>query len=139
MEARAKALAERPKAQWKEHMKEGGKSYHEGRYAEAEKSLQAALKEAERFGPEDQRVFLSLDKLAQLYHDQGKYSEAEPVYGRALAIVEKLLGPEHSRVATTLENYATLLQKTKRNAEAARMEARAKAIRAKHARENPTK
>ena len=42
-------------------------------------------------------------------------------------------------MAQSLENYAALLQKTKRNAEAARMEARAKAIRAKHARENPTK
>ncbi len=36
-----------------------------------------------------------------------------------------------------LENYAALLRKTGRGAEAKRLEARAKAIRAKHAEENP--
>ncbi len=60
-------------------------------------------------------------------------------YERALAIVEKSLGPEHPDVATSLENYALLLRKISRRAEAAKMNARAKAIRAKHARQNPAK
>lgn len=51
---------------------------------------------------------------------------------------EKTLGPDHPAVATTLENYAVLLWKTNREAEAATMAARAKAVRAKHAQENPT-
>ena len=63
--------------------------------------------------------------------------QAEPLQKRALAIREKALGPEHPRVATSLENYAALLRDTGRSAEAAKMEARAKAIRAKHAKENP--
>ncbi len=70
---------------------------------------------------------------------QGKYAVAEPLYKRALAIWEKALGPEHPDVATALENYAALLRKAGRGEEAAKLEARAKAIRAKHARENPTK
>ena len=40
-------------------------------------------------------------------------------------------------MATSLENYADLLRKTGRDTEATEMEARAKAIRAKHAKENP--
>ena len=40
-------------------------------------------------------------------------------------------------MATCLENYAALLGETGRGAEATKMEARAKAIRAKHAKENP--
>jgi hypothetical protein len=40
-------------------------------------------------------------------------------------------------LATSLENYAVLLRETGRREEAAEMEARAKAIRAKHAQENP--
>ena len=56
---------------------------------------------------------------------------------RALAIREWALGPEHPAVATSLENYATLLRNTGRAAEAAEMEARAKAIRSKHAKDNP--
>ncbi len=73
----------------------------------------------------------SLNNLAVLYQAQGRYAEAEPLYQRALATVEKALGPEHPHVATSLENYAALLRQTARADEAERMEARAKAIRAK--------
>ncbi len=65
------------------------------------------------------------------------YAEAEPLLKRSLAIKEKTLGPEHPLVATSLENYAALLRKTGRSTEAIKMKARAKAIRAKHAKENP--
>ena len=64
-------------------------------------------------------------------------AEAEPLFKRALAIVEKALGPQHPDVVTSLENYAALLRKTERTTEATKMEARAKAIRARHAKENP--
>ncbi len=81
--------------------------------------------------------------LGELYRLQGRYAEAEPLYKRALAIKEKFLGPEHPEVATSLNNlglllnYSVLLRATDRSDEAERMEARAKAIRAKHARDNP--
>ncbi len=79
----------------------------------------------------------SLDGLAGLYQAQGRYAEAEPLHKRSLAIFEKALGPEHPHVVTSLENYAALLRKTGRHTEAAKMKARAKAIRAKHAEQNP--
>ena len=82
---------------------------------------------------------ISLNNLALLYRAQGKYTEAEPLFRRALAVWEKALGPEHPNVAMALENYAALLRKTNRAAEAAKLEARAQAIRAKHAKENPPK
>lgn len=81
----------------------------------------------------------SLNNLALLYHAQGNYAEAEPLYKRSLAIVENALGPEHPNVATALENYSELLRETNRETEAAEMEARATAIRAKHVQENPSK
>ncbi len=56
---------------------------------------------------------------------------------RALAIRENSLGPQHSDVAESLENYAALLRKIGRDVEASEMEVRAKAIRAKHAEQNP--
>ncbi len=80
---------------------------------------------------------LSLNNLAALYQAQDRYAEAELFYSWSLAIYEKALGPEHPDVATSLENYAVLLRKISRRAEAAKMNARAKAIRAKHARQNP--
>ena len=80
-----------------------------------------------------------LNNLAGLYREQGKYTQAEPLYQRSLAIREKALGQEHLDVATSLENYAVLLRKMNRAAEAEKMEARAQAIRAKHGQQKATK
>ena len=67
---------------------------------------------------------------------QGRYAEAEPLYQRALAIIDKALGPEHLSVAKGLENYDAPLRETGRDTEANGIEARSKAIRARHAGEN---
>ena len=47
-----------------------------------------------------------------------RLAEAEPLYRRALAILEKSLGSDHPNVATALNNLALLLQATNRLAEA---------------------
>ena len=88
-------------------------------------------------GPDYPDAAISLNNLAVLYRAQGRYAEAEPLYKRALAISKKALGSEHPNVAAIMENYAVLLRKTERGTEATKMEARTKAIRAKHAEENP--
>ncbi len=124
---------------WQSYMAAGGKAYQQSNYPEVEKQLVAAVKEAEGFGPQDPRLGDSLNNLAVLYHAQDKHAEAEPLYQRSLAIVEKALGPDHPHVPTSLENYAVLLRETGRSAQAAKMEARAKAIRVKQAKESPAK
>jgi tetratricopeptide (TPR) repeat protein len=43
-----------------------------------------------------------------IYKKQGHYSQAEPLYKRALAIWEKTFGTSHPRVATSLSNLAGL-------------------------------
>ena len=118
-------------------MKAAEDAYQQGKYAEAEKQLLTALQEAENFGPEDPRLAASLNNLAALYQAQGRSAEAEKLFKRALAIVEKALGPEHPTVAQALENYAALLRETGHPRDAAIMAARAKVIRAKHAQANP--
>jgi tetratricopeptide (TPR) repeat protein len=77
-------------------------------YAEAERLFAAAALKAERFGREDPRVALSLSNLAQLFHSQGRYVDAEPLYHRALTIYEKAHGSEHADVAATLNNLGVL-------------------------------
>ncbi len=59
-------------------------------------------------GPEHPKVATSLNNLAELYREQGRYEEAEPRYNRSLAIREKVLGPEHPAVALSLNNLALL-------------------------------
>lgn len=41
---------------------------------------------------------------------QAKFTEAEALHARSLAIREKVLGPEHHDVAASLGNYAGLLE-----------------------------
>ena len=50
----------------------------------------------------------SLNNLAVLYDNQGRYAEAEPLYKRSLAIREKALGPDHPDVATVAEQSGVL-------------------------------
>ncbi|TYT73011.1 tetratricopeptide repeat protein, partial [Microcystis aeruginosa] len=51
---------------------------------------------------------LSLNNLAHLYHSQGRYTEAEPLYREALDLRKRLLGDNHPDVATSLNNLAAL-------------------------------
>ena len=66
----------------------------------------------------------SLNNLALLYWDQGKYKEAEQLYQRALTIYEKALGPQHPYTQQIRQNYATLLRAMGRNEEAKQLEER---------------
>ena len=43
------------------------------------------------------------------YQDTGRYAEAEPLYERAVAILEKSLPADHPDLATVRVNYAGLL------------------------------
>jgi CHAT domain-containing protein len=67
-----------------------------------------------------------------LYRAQARYSAAEPLYKRALAIREKALGPEHPEVATTLDDLAVLYRDQGLFDQALRASARAVEIIIKH-------
>ncbi|MFM6058199.1 MAG: tetratricopeptide repeat protein, partial [Microcystis aeruginosa] len=71
---------------------------------------------------------LSLNGLANLYHDQGKYTEAEPLFLRVLAIREKQLGVEHPSVAKSLNNLALFYNSQGKYAETEPLYQRAIAI-----------
>ena len=62
----------------------------QGRYREAIPYAQEALTLAEEeYGPENPAVALVLNDLAHLYYKQSRYGEAEPLFKRSLAIIEK--------------------------------------------------
>jgi CHAT domain-containing protein len=56
--------------------------------------------------------------LAELLRETNRLAEAEPLYRRALSILEKRLGPEHANVAVSLNNLAIVLEETNRSAAA---------------------
>lgn len=86
-------------------------------------------------GPTHPYVATTLSNLAALYEEQRQYAQAEPLYQRALAILEQALGPEHPQVVVSIRHYATLLRQTNRIAEADKLEARAQALSGQRPRE----
>lgn len=95
-----------PDGKWERLHDSGWAAFEEKNYAEAEKQLLDALKEAEKFPPNDPRRRLTLNSLAETYRDQARHLEAEPFYQRVLAMDQKALGPEHPTVAASLNNLA---------------------------------
>lgn len=79
-------------------------------YSLAEPLLRRGLGIREQLGPELPSTATSLYNLAILYWRLGKYTEAEPLYQRALRIREQQLGPEHIRTADVLYDFACFQQ-----------------------------
>jgi hypothetical protein len=65
----------------------------------------AALTTARAIQSENPAV---LNNVAVVLMKKAEYAEAEPLYKRALAILEKAMGPEHPDVARCLENLGLL-------------------------------
>jgi tetratricopeptide (TPR) repeat protein len=91
---------------WKENMEAERRAFREGRYLEAVNFAQAALKEAESFGPQDARLATSLHDAGELYTRLERYGEAEGLLQRALTIREKVL--ENQETARTIYALARL-------------------------------
>jgi tetratricopeptide (TPR) repeat protein len=83
-----------------------------------------------------QSLAMGLCNFASLYSAQGKYTEALPLYERALSILEKAFGKTHVALLTVLDGYATALEKTGQPAKSAQLMARAASIRSENAKKN---
>lgn len=59
-----------------------------------------------------------LNGLADLYQEQQKYAQAEPLYERARLILERALGPEHPDLATLLSGLADLYANQRKDKQA---------------------
>ena len=59
-------------------------------------------------GKDDLSTLLTVNSLAELYREQGRYSEAEPLYKRALEGNERVLGKNDLDTLAVLNNLALL-------------------------------
>ena len=73
----------------------------------------------------------AINNLAQLHGNQGRDGEAEPLFKRAIAILEKSAGLDSPEIAAALNNLAALCQRQERYADAEPLFKRALAIREK--------
>ena len=103
---------------WNTWRQGGLQALHEGRLADAERLLTAALEQAEKYGLDDLRVADAANDLAVVYANSGKPLEAELLFSRALAIGEKGLGADHPGVGATIQNLGILYATQERYREA---------------------
>jgi CHAT domain-containing protein/Tfp pilus assembly protein PilF len=101
-----------------------------GKYADAVLLAQAMVANLEK-GPPSRDFAGALNNLAQLYAEQGRDGETEPLYKRALAILEKTAGLDSVAMAPELNNLAALYQRQERYAEAEPLFKRALSLREK--------
>ena len=78
---------------WNTWRQGGLQALHEGRMADAERLLTAALEQAEKYGLEDLRVADAANDLAVVYANSGKPLEAELLFSRAWPLVKRSSGP----------------------------------------------
>lgn len=89
-----------------------------GKYSEALPLAQAAVAALEKTGPNSRAFAGALNNLAQLYGDLGRDDQAEPLYKRALPIMERAVGTNSSDIAPEMNNLAALYERQGRFAEA---------------------
>jgi tetratricopeptide (TPR) repeat protein len=81
---------------------------------------------------EEGNEIAKLQQAGAVYlRNRGRFAEAEPLYERSLAILEKSLGGDHPDVATSLNNLAVLYKNQGRLAKAKPLYKRSLAIREK--------
>ncbi|MBI4533915.1 MAG: tetratricopeptide repeat protein [Candidatus Melainabacteria bacterium] len=107
-----------PSLLWQKLNSTGEVARHDGKYAEAEVSLQAAINQAKQLGQNDPRLAVSLYNLGSLYQAQAKFREAKPLIQQALTIREKTLGRKSIETARTLNTLANLYRAEGKFAEA---------------------
>lgn len=101
-----------------------------GKYAEALPLAQAMVASLEK-GNDGRELSAALNYLGQVNAGQARDGLAEPIYKRAIALMEKSLGPDTVLIAPELNNLAALYQRQSRFTEAAPLFKRARAIREK--------
>ena len=91
----------------------------------------AAAQLIKEYGIESRRASRLLNEAAYFLGERAQYSEAEPLYQRALAIHEKVLWPDHLDTAISLNNLAKIYDHQRRYEEAELLYQRALAIQEK--------
>jgi tetratricopeptide (TPR) repeat protein len=85
---------------------EGLEAFQEGRHGDAERILVADLARLQRQQPESLATARALVDLGELYRGQARFAEAEPLFERAIALIESLQGTAHRALVRPLNSLA---------------------------------
>ncbi len=105
--------------QWQSLSAQAQKAGDAGDYPKAIAATEKALALARKaFGDRDRHTLTTLNNLANLYQDQRRYSEAEPLLQEALQAKREIFGSRDPSTMIGLNNLATLYQAEARYGEA---------------------
>jgi tetratricopeptide (TPR) repeat protein len=102
---RFKALAE---ASWQFYIDLAEGAFYLGYLEQAAWVLQKAVQEAESLGPEDPRLAATLNRLGVLDCYLGRYAGAEPLFLRAVTLMQSAGGAGNSELGAVLYNLGGL-------------------------------
>lgn len=103
---------------WDKYYDEGKAELAKKNYPEAENLLALAVKEAERFGPQDPRRVDTYYALAQAFLGEKRYKDAVDSYSAALEVQERSGGPFTIEKSDTIDSVAKVFEDEKRFREA---------------------
>ncbi len=86
----------------------------EGKGEQAEALLYATLVIAEGFEPDDQRLIMTLECLAEVQFRQKRFAKAEQVCKRVIMIYERKFGPQHADVGVFINNLGLIYHQQKK-------------------------
>ncbi|MBY0550156.1 MAG: tetratricopeptide repeat protein [Candidatus Obscuribacterales bacterium] len=85
---------------------QGKEAFQSGRFSEAEELFSQSIKESQRYDAADPRLANALNNLGEVYRVEARYVEAEPVYAKLKAIVDRNLAKKPMEAALLLNNVA---------------------------------
>lgn len=91
---------------WESHTRTGEYAFAVGETERAEEEFRAALTIAQKLPPPDQRLETSLGNLARFYENQGRFTEALPMYQLQVAAAEYRLAEDDPELLTPLIGLA---------------------------------
>jgi tetratricopeptide (TPR) repeat protein len=92
-------------SRWQKHYEKGRKDYHSRLYTSAQQHILESIKEARRFGWQDNRLVKSRNALAELYCSQGRYTEAQQIFDSTLSLSK---GSQSIEYAQSLNGLAAI-------------------------------
>ena len=99
----------------------GARTWSERRFAEVEHGYLGIIQEAEKSAEPSLRLGTALNNLGLIYFESARFSEAEPLFRRAISILEKVKGKDHPLTAGSLCNLAKLYRKQGRYLESKKL------------------
>ena len=100
------ASLEAEDSRWRQLQAMGEELFGRGRYAEAQKTFETALRELDETSQTDLQRLQSMNSLAMAFQQQGLLNQADAKYAQALDLSEKY--PEHDLAAKVSNNLALL-------------------------------